>query len=126
VSDLFLTMDGDLVVSSNKDIARVNTAMQNDIQQVYLRLMTEPGDFSAYPTLGVDLSMLYGMPQNQRTGQIGKQLIMAALDREGIFRGRNITVDAIPTSADSIRFDIHVQTSSNQPVTLSIKQNLGA
>ena len=126
MSDLFLTMDGDLVVSSNKDIARVNTAMQNDIQQVYLRLMTEPGDFSAYPTLGVDLSMLYGMPQNQRTGQIGKQLIMAALDREGIFRGRNITVDAIPTSADSIRFDIHVQTSSNQPVTLSIKQNLGA
>lgn len=126
MSDLFLTMDGDLVISSNKDIARVNTAMQNDIQQVYLRLMTEPGDFSAYPTLGVDLSMLYGMPQNQRTGQIGKQLIMAALDREGIFRGRNITVDAIPTSADSIRFDIHVQTSSNQPVTLSIKQNLGA
>jgi len=126
VSDLFLTMDGDLVVNSNKDIARVNTAMQNDVQQVYLRLMTEPGDFSAYPTLGVDLSMLYGMPQNQRTGQLGKQLIMAALDREGIFRGRNITVDAIPTSADSIRFDIHVQTSSNQPVTLSIRQNLGA
>jgi hypothetical protein len=119
-------MDGDLVVNSNKDIARVNTAMQNDVQQVYLRLMTEPGDFSAYPTLGVDLSMLYGMPQNQRTGQLGKQLIMAALDREGIFRGRNITVDAIPTSADSIRFDIHVQTSSNQPVTLSIRQNLGA
>ena len=126
MSDLFLTMDGDLVVNSNKDIARVNTAMQNDVQQVYLRLMTEPGDFSAYPTLGVDLSMLYGMPQNQRTGQLGKQLIMAALDREGIFRGRNITVDAIPTSADSIRFDIHVQTSSNQPVTLSIRQNLGA
>lgn len=126
MSDLFLTMDGDLVVSSNKDIARVNNAMQNDIQQVYLRLMTEPGDFSTYPTLGVDLSILYGMPQNQRTGQLGKQLIMAALDREGIFRGRNIMVDAIPTSADSIRFDIHVQTSSNQPVTLSIKQNLGA
>lgn len=126
MSDLFLTMDGDLIISSNKDIARVNNAAQNDVQQVYLRLMTEPGDFSAYPTLGVDLSILYGMPQNQRTGQLGKQLIMAALDREGIFRGRNITVDAVPISADTIRFDIHVQTSSNQPVTLSIRQNLGA
>lgn len=126
MSDLFLTMDGDLVITSNKDIAKVTTSMQNDIQQVYLRLMTEPGDFSAYPTLGVDLSVLYGMPQNQRTGQLGKQLIMAALDREGIFRGRNITVDAVPTSPDTIRFDIHVQSASNQPVTLSIKQNLGA
>lgn len=126
MSDLFLTMDGDLAITSNKDIAKVNTSMQNDIQQVYIRLMTEPGDFSAYPTLGVDLSVLYGMPQNQRTGQLGKQLIMAALDREGTFRGRNITVDAVPTSPDTIRFDIHIQSSSNQPVTLSIKQNLGA
>lgn len=126
MSDLFLTIDGDLAINSNKDVARVNTSMQNDVQQVYLRLMTEPGDFSAYPNLGVDLSVLYGMPQNQRTGQLGKQLIMAALDREGIFRGRNITVDAVPISADTIRFDIHVQTSSNQPVTLSIKQSLGA
>lgn len=126
MSDLYLTNDGDLVLTSNKDIARVNTSMQNDVQQVYIRLMTEPGDFSAYPTLGVDLSMLYGMPQNQKTGQLGKQLIMAALDREGTFRGRNITVDAVPTSPDTIRFDIHIQSASNQPVTLSIKQNLGA
>ena len=124
--DLYLTLDGDLVLNSNKDIARVNTSLQNDVQQVYVRLMTEPGDFSAYPSLGVDLSMLYGMPQNQKTGQYGKELILAALNREGLFKGRNITVDAVPTSPDTIRFDIHVQSASNQPVTLSIKQNLGA
>lgn len=124
--DLYLTMDGDLALTSNKDIARVSTAMQNDVQQIYLRLMTEPGDFSAYPSLGLDLSTLYGMPQNQKTGKIGKELILAALNREDAFRGRNITVDAVPTSPDTIRFDIHIQTSSGQPVTLSIKQNLGA
>lgn len=126
MSDLYLTLDGDLSFTSNKDIARVGTSLQNDVQQVYIRLMTEPGDFSAYPTLGVDLSMLYGMPQNQQTGKIGKELIMAALQREGAFRGRNITVDAVPTSPDTIRFDIHVQAATGQPVTLSIKQNLGA
>jgi hypothetical protein len=126
VSDLFLTLDGDILINGNNDVARVNTSLQNDVQQVYVRLMTEPGDFSAYPNLGVDLSILYGMPQNQQTGQMGKNLILAALNREQTFKGRNIDVSAVPTSPDTIRFDIHVQSGSNQPVTLSIKQNLGA
>lgn len=126
MSDLYLTVDGDLVVNGYKDIALVNSSLQNDIQQVYIRLMTEPGDFHSYPTLGVDLSMLYGMPQTQTTGQLGIDLIRAALERENVFKGKNIKINAVPTSADSIRFDVHVQTAANQPVILSIKQNLGA
>ena len=126
MSDLFLTLDGDLLLNGNKDISRVNGSMQNDIQQVYIRLMTEPGDFHAYPSLGVDLSMLYGMPQTKATGDTGKRLILAALEREGIFRGKNILIEAIPTGPDTIRFDIHIQSGSSNPVTLSIKQNLGA
>ena len=125
MSDLFLTLDGDLLLNGNKDISRVNSSMQNDIQQVYIRLMTEPGDFHAYPSLGVDLSMLYGMPQTKATGDTGKRLILAALEREGIFRGKNILIEAIPTGPDTIRFDIHIQSGSSNPVTLSIKQNLG-
>lgn len=126
MSDLFLTLDGDLLLNGNKDISRVNSSMQNDIQQVYIRLMTEPGDFHAYPSLGVDLSILYGMPQTKSTGDTGRRLILAALEREGVFRGKNILIEAIPTGPDTIRFDIHIQSSSSNPVTLSIKQNLGA
>lgn len=126
MSDLFLTLDGDLLLNGNKDISKVNTPTQNDIQQVYIRLMTEPGDFHAYPSLGLDLSTLYGMPQTKSTGETGKRLIIAALEREGVFKGKNISVEAIPTSADTIRFDIHIQSGSSSPVTLSIKQNLGA
>jgi hypothetical protein len=88
--------------------------------------MTEPGDFYAYPSLGLDLSILYGMPQTKSTGDTGRRLIIAALEREGIFKGKNISIEAIPTSADTIRFDIHIQSGSSNPVTLSIKQNLGA
>lgn len=40
--DLYLSLDGDIVINSNKDVAKVNNSMQNDVQQVYLRLMTEP------------------------------------------------------------------------------------
>ena len=126
MSDLYLTLDGDLAITGNKDMAMVNSSKQNDVQQIYLRLMTEPGDFYAYPGLGVDLSVLYGMPQTAETGELGKRLIKNALEREGVFRGKNITINAVPVSRDVIRFDVQILSSSNLPVTLSIKQNLGA
>lgn len=126
MSDLYLTLDGDLAITGNKDMAIVNSSKQNDVQQIYLRLMTEPGDFYAYPSLGVDLSVLYGMPQTAETGELGKRLIKNALEREGVFRGKNITISAVPVSRDVIRFDVQILSSSNLPVTLSIKQNLGA
>lgn len=126
MSDLYFTLDGDLILNGNNDIAKVNTAMQNDIQQVYLRLMTDPGDFHSYPNLGVDLSVLYGKPQTKETGELGRTLIMSAIQREGLFRGKNIRVNAVPTSPDTIRFDVQIQSGPNQPVTLSVQQNLGA
>jgi len=70
MSDLYFTMDGDILVTGNKDIAITTSSAQDDVQQVYLRLMTEPGDFYIYPALGTDLSVLYGMPQSEETGKM--------------------------------------------------------
>lgn len=67
-----------------------------------------------------------GMPQSKETGDFGKRLIKAALEKEDVFRGRNIQIDAIPTGPDSIRFDVHIITDTNEPVVLSVTQNLGA
>jgi hypothetical protein len=69
MSDLYLTFDGDLKMSSNKDISLVSSPAQNDVQQIYIRLMTEPGDFHVYPQLGTALSKLYrnaSRPSNSR------------------------------------------------------------
>jgi hypothetical protein len=126
MSDLYFTMTGDMLVNGNRDIAITTSGLQDDIQQVYLRLMTEPGDFYIYPSLGTDLSMLYGMPQSKETGDLGKRLIRAALEKEDIFRGRNIQIEAIPTGPDTIRFDVHIITDTNEPVVLSVTQDLGA
>jgi hypothetical protein len=87
--------------------------------------MTEPGDFYIYPNLGTDLSMLYGMPQTPETGDFGKRLIRAALERENIFGNRQISIEAVPTSADSIRFDVFIVSDFNQKTVLSITQSLG-
>jgi hypothetical protein len=126
MSDLYFTMSGDLLVNGNKDIGITTSNLQDDVQQIYLRLMTEPGDFYIYPSLGVDLSQLYGMPQSRETGDFGKRLIKAALEKEEIFRGRTIQIEAIPSSPDSIRFDVHIITDTNDPVVLSVTQSLGA
>lgn len=124
--DIYMSMTGDIVINGNKDIAITTNSHQDDIQQVYLRLMTEPGDFYVYPQLGTDLSMLYGMPQTKETGELGKRLIKAALQRDDTFKGRNIQVNAIPTGPDTIRFDVHIISEINEPVVLSVTQSLGA
>lgn len=126
MSDFYFTLNGDIAITGSKDIAKTSNSAQADVQQVYLRLMTEPGDFYVYPQLGIDLTMLYGMPQNRETGELGKRLIRAGLEKEGLFTGRNIVIDAIPTSKDSIRFDVHIVSGADQPVVLSINQSLGS
>lgn len=125
MSDLYLTMTGDLVINGSSDIATTTSPLQSDIQQIYLRLMTEPGDFYIYPLLGIDLSLMYGMPQTPETGEFGKKLIRAGLQREGLFKGRNIKIDAVPTSRDTIRFDVHLISDVDQPIVLSVSQTLG-
>jgi len=126
MADLYFTLNGDMVINGNNDIAITANSLQSDMQQIYLRLMTEPGDFYIYPQLGTDLSLLYGMPQTPETGEYGKRLIRAALQREGLFKGRNIKIEAIPTSRDTIRFDIHIISDIDRPITLSVTQTLGA
>lgn len=124
MSDFYLDLSGDLKISPNKDIAMVQSRSQNDIQQIYLRLMTEPGDFYVYPKLGTELAMLYGMPQTKATGEMGKRLIKQALIREEVFADRKISITAVPTSKNTIRFDVHIEDNSVEPITISVTQEL--
>ena len=59
MSDFYINLGGDLVVNGSGDLALVQSMSEKDIQNVYMRLMTEPGDFFIYPQLGTQLSMLY-------------------------------------------------------------------
>lgn len=124
MNDLYFGFDGDIKLSSNKDVSLVQSLAHNDLQQIYIRLMTEPGDFYVYPRLGTALSELYGMPQDPATAEYGKRIIKNALDREGVFAGKNIFIKAVPTSPTSIRFDVQLISNTGTPLTLSISQNL--
>jgi hypothetical protein len=62
VPDLYLTEAGDLGVDPAGDLAITQTAWRDDVQQVYIRCMTDVGDFQVYPHLGATLTTLYGEP----------------------------------------------------------------
>jgi hypothetical protein len=123
--DWYLSQDGDLKVSPNRDIALTDTDWRDDAQQAYIRIMTEPGDFLIYPTLGANLSRLYGMPQSTQTGELGKAIIREALERENRFQGKGLVYKAVPISEQTIRFDVYIVSGVRDQLILSIEQNLG-
>jgi hypothetical protein len=126
MTDLYIDHTGDIAVSPSGDLALTLTTWRNDVQQAYVRLMTDEGDFLLYPELGATLSKLWGMPQSPATGQYGSALIASALDREGRFIGKKIQINPVPTGQQSIRFDVFITSGSREQVRLSVEQSLGA
>lgn len=123
--DLFFTEEGDLRISANGDLALTDTPWRDISQQAYVAMLTQTGDFLLYPSIGVELERLFGMPQSPETGEYGKQIIISALSKMDKFSGLPISVQAIPTGLQSIRFDVYVISAGKTELVLSIEQNLG-
>lgn len=122
--DLYFTEEGDITVSHSGDIAVTPTAWRDDVQQAHIRIMTDEGDYRLYPALGASLSKLYGMPQSPATGKYGEELVRAALEREGRFVGLPISVRAVPTGPQTLRFDVVILSGSREQIRLSVEQDL--
>lgn len=125
MADFYFDETGDIRVSPSGDIALTESPWRNDAQQAYVRVKTQPGDWLVYQSLGSDLNQLRGMPQNERTGELGKQIIKSAMDRGGVFTGKQIYYKAVPTGPQTIRFDIYIVNNTRDSLMVSIEQNLG-
>lgn len=125
MADLYMSESGDLRVAAGGDVAVTETIWREDAQNAYMRVMTAPGDFLLYQTLGTPLEELYGMPQSRETAQHGINLIYSALNREGLFLGRKVIIDSVPTGPQTIRFDIKINDGVNTTSLLSIEKDLG-
>lgn len=123
--DLYFTEEGDMAVAPNGDLALTQANWRDDLQQVYIRMMTDVGDHVLHPMLGSDLSQLFGEPQTKATGALGVRLIEKSLEREGRFVGRKVEVQAVPVSPVAIRFDVYITSGSREKIKLSIEQDLG-
>lgn len=124
MSDLYFTEDGNIALSPSGDIAVTDTPWRDDLQQAYIRCMTDIGDYLLYPRLGASLSELRGMAQSPETAEFGKQLISSSLDREERFAHKPYRIDAFPTGPQSIRFDLYITAGNGREVQMSIEQSL--
>lgn len=124
MSDLYFTEDGDVTVSPTGDFAIADTPWRDVAQQAYIRLMTERSDWTMYPEIGAELYRLFGMPQTASTGEFGKLLVQQALTNGNRFTGYPITVKAVPTGMQTIRFDVYITVGARDELLLSIQQNL--
>lgn len=120
-----MTEAGDIAVTAGGDIAMTKDEWRDFAQQAYVRLMTTPPDFQTYPTLGVNLESMIGMPQSSETGSYGIKLIQEAFSRDAKFNGVPVSINAVPVSLQSIRFDVYLTVGSRSEMLLSIEQNLG-
>ena len=125
MNDLYFNESGDIERDSTGDIAMTETPWRSVLQDGYIRLLTDIGDFLLYPQMGCDLSQLYGLSQSPATAQFGINLIKAGLTRENKFGSNPINVAAVPVSQQSVRFDITLVSGSQQLIRLQVVQDLG-
>lgn len=125
MADFYFTESGDIALAANGDIGETDTDWRDDAQQAYVRIKTDPGDWTIWPSLGADMTRLFGMPQSPQTGELGKQIIIAALQRENRFAGKGLEINAVPTGPQTIRFDIYITNGTRDSLILSIEQDLG-
>lgn len=78
------------------------------LQLVRARLLTENPDWLLYPRVGADLSDLIGKRNTPLTAEEGRALILRALTYDGAFQARELTVEAIPVSRETLLFDIKI------------------
>lgn len=125
MNDFLFDEAGDIARDSSGDIAVTQTPWRDDVQQAYIRLMTDMGDFLLYPTMGCDLAQLTGMPQSPSTAQVGINLITSGLQRENKYALSQAQINAVPMGYQTIRFDVFIPSGSLQLIRLSVEQNLG-
>lgn len=123
--DLYFSESGDLKLTPSRDIALTETDWRDNAQRAYMILQTTPGDFTLYPRLGADLSVLYGMPQSRDTGDLGIKIIEEALTRANTFSASSLSIKAVPTGPQTIRFDVYVVSGAKKDMMISIQQDLG-
>ena len=103
---------------------RTVSGEESQLQLIRSRLMTENPDWLLYPNIGADLSDLIGKRNTPMTAEEGRSMIIRALTYDAAFSERELTVEAIPVSRETLLFDIKILRRGNvyrYALTLSLQ-----
>lgn len=81
----------------------------NSEKQVIInRLRTESDEWYHHPEIGPSLSQLKGEPNTRETGQLGADLIVECLTKDGFLKKEDVKVRATPLDLQTILFYITI------------------
>lgn len=113
-SDLFLSDDGDLILSAQKDLESTETdPLRSLVQGIRTRLNFRSGEWPGLAkNLGANLSDFSGKPNTKENGEIIKSRVMSELTKNGFISRNDLNVDVIPISSNHVLVKIIVKTSA--------------
>jgi hypothetical protein len=111
--DLLVTPSGDIMLSSNRELAMANGSgvLKQDIA---FRLRTNPGEFVPHLDVGAGLEELIGEPNTRTTTKIGESKITRSLIYDGMVRNMDLYVRGVPISQEATVFYTFVNNGDGQ------------
>jgi hypothetical protein len=126
---LYLHMDGTVDTDkrdTGKEIRDIGVVanIEAEKQTVLNRLRTDSPDWYHHPAMGGNLSDLVGEPNTPATGERGVAYITSALTYGKLYNANQLSIRAVPISADKMVFMIDIMKFGNKVTRLPLIFNL--
>ena len=109
VIDLRWSSIGDLAISPNGDIDDTSShVLVSFLQEAKTRIQSSLYDWALQPEIGSNLQDLVGMPNNQRTAEYGKTLIINSLTQHAFCDANYIKVTYMPVGPAHLMYRIKI------------------
>ena len=102
-----------------RDLA-YSRGFETEKQIIINRLKTDAPDWFHHPLMGGNLSDLIGEPNTRETGELGANLILAALTYRGLYNSGQLSVRPIPISAQEIMFMVTISRNYDTAIRVPI------
>lgn len=112
-TDIGMTLDGDIMVSSNGDFMLVD-GFEWLYREVNKRIRTTNPSWILYPTYGASMDDFQGQPNTEAVAQEIRRRLVDVLSRDNIGYPGEFSVLVVPTSIDGIAVFIYLDIAGNR------------
>jgi hypothetical protein len=120
-TDLFITEDGDLVISDN-DLKTVSGDSFRE-QSAINRIKSVKSDWF-YDNVGADMEEILGEPNTREVAEIGKNKIISVLTEDNLFEIDEVFVKVVPIKKYSLLYMVAIKSNSGSPIAINVKLDL--
>ncbi|HHU56646.1 MAG TPA: hypothetical protein GXZ48_08245 [Acholeplasmataceae bacterium] len=117
LADIGLTEDGDLALDETGDFA-VHYGLNCLEDDIRIRIQTNKSEWRRHITLGSNMEDLIGLPNTEKTGEIGRKQLIEALTRDDKVNINDLSVHVMPTDTKTILYFILIDAQEDGEVRI--------